>query len=131
MNHQEKANEPHTRAQALREDDPGAMDRLHESVEDGVQRTGDAIMETCGDAIREKRDLNDREQDRLWTALARDPAPAITYADALGILSPETEWFDPDAITEGILEHAWLHLGRPGECGGNCPAFSPLSLEPE
>lgn len=107
---------------------PAFQDQLHEDLDDAIEQTLHIFDRIAAQAISQKRALTNEETQNFLVAVRTMPGAVITGADALGIPDPAAEWFDPDNMTEGIQNHAQYHLGRPGECGSNCPAYSPLRI---
>ena len=118
--------QPETRSDVWRRKDD-SMDALMDDLEDGAARTIDAILSaldlthTAQDGTDNKLPiLTDGQRYAVWDAVAAVSRPVVNAIDVADMIGPGVTISE---IEEGIDEHIFLHLGRPGECGNGCPAY--------
>lgn len=90
------------------------------------------FIQRCAVAV-DKDDVDEKWMEAA--AVARDLAserrkPAITTLDAIVHVGRD-HLSDVDRMSALLDEEAELHLGRPGECGNNCPAFAIIDVDGE
>ena len=122
--------------------DSGVQDAMRERLAALAPEASDEVLEMtarhlwfiqrCAVAAA----YDDEEPEQRWqeaASLVMDlagerPRPAITTLDAIthvGYDHPS----DVDRMSELLDEEATLHLGRPGECGSDCPAFVEFDVD--
>ena len=112
---------PQTRSDAWRKND--GDEELYQALMDGKDATLN-LMETAiklanPDSILETVDA------------MPDNLRVINGVDALGMVLELAGIQQPTAgqlaaMDDGVYDHIFYHLGRPGECGSACPAFLPF-----
>ena len=105
-----------------------------------AEDTGAAIYQAIQAAHEETKGKEDQDSlaRHLSEKLQELDCPTVTLADALAIAGQATldcgstdtgdpGWDGYEGIDEGVENHTLYHIGRPGECGSDCPAL----LHPE
>ena len=126
MTEKAEAATPMTRAEARSKN---LMEEITPQLEDGVYRSVKAIMKgSTGDEHAENlpAEITKKMESRINDELDLVERPWVNHIDAYTVVEPSLSAEDLCEILEDIAE---LHMGRPGECGPNCPALTGMDEE--